>query len=306
MIDRRSLLTIAGAGAVGLAAAQVGHAVNSEPPVQPPQDAVGLLYDTTLCVGCKACVAACSRANNLIPASGQSGGLYQEPVALDAHTKNIIKLYKSSDGRQWSFMKQQCMHCVDPACVLACPLSALEKGEFGIVSWKGETCLGCRCCQIACPYNIPKFEWSQLNPRVVKCEMCRQKLARNEAPACTAVCPRKAVIFGKRTALLTEAKSRIAANPGRYYQDRVYGEHEGGGTQSLYLSHLPFAMLGLPDLGTRSIASGVRNVQETIYQHGVTPVVAYSALVVLTGHFWKDLRHHAEDEADWTGLKEQI
>jgi Fe-S-cluster-containing dehydrogenase component len=256
------------------------------------QDAVALLYDATRCIGCKACVTACSDANGLAPDPGLSEGMWQAPVSLSSKTKNIIKFVGNRFHGPQSFMKQQCMHCVDPACVTACPLSALEKGEFGIVSWNGRTCLGCRCCQIACPYNIPKFEWSAFNPKIVKCEMCRHLLARGVEPGCTRACPRQAVIFGKR----------------KYYQDRVYGEKEGGGTQALYLSaaDVSFASLGLPDLPEKSIAAGVRGVSDNIYQHGVTPFVVFGGMIGVTNYFWGKHLKEVEHQAKQDGLKEQI
>jgi len=301
-VDRRTLFKIAAAGCVGLAGVRKAHALA----LQSGTEQLGLLYDATRCIGCKACVTACSDANGLSPDPGSSHGMYQAPESLNARTKNIIKLYRSEDGSEWSYMKQQCMHCEDPACVIACPLSALTKGDFGIVSWNGTTCLGCRCCQIACPYNVPKFEWSHVNPKVVKCELCRQRLALGQEPACTAVCPKRAVIFGKREDLLADAHRRIASTPGKYYQDRVYGEHDGGGTQSLYLSHVAFSKLGLPELGEKSVASGVREVQENVYQHGITPVAVYTALVAVTHRIWSKHRQHSAKEAAELGLEEQL
>ncbi|HUB77492.1 MAG TPA: hydrogenase 2 operon protein HybA [Bryobacteraceae bacterium] len=301
-VTRRTLFKIAAAGCAGVTCLPHAGAVM----LNEPTEKLGLLYDATRCIGCKACVTACSEANGLVPDAGSSDGMYQAPESLNAHTKNIIKLYRASDGHEWSYMKQQCMHCLDPACVIACPLSALTKSDFGIVQWNGTTCLGCRCCQIACPFNIPKFEWSQINPRVVKCELCRDRLALGKEPACTAVCPRQAVIFGKRSDLLDAAHRRIASNPGKYYQDRVYGEKDGGGTQSLYLSHVPFSKLGLPDLGDRSVASGVRDVQESIYQNGLTPALVYTTLVAVTTHFWREHTRHAAEEAEDLGLEEQL
>jgi formate dehydrogenase beta subunit len=300
-VNRRTAFRVFAAGCAGLAGLRKAHAVALNSASE-----LGLLYDTTRCIGCKACVTACSEANGLVPDPGESQGLYQAPDSLNAHTKNIIKIYRAADGHEWSYMKQQCMHCLDPTCVTACPLSALTKGQFGIVSWNGTTCLGCRCCQIACPFNIPKFEWSQVNPKVVKCELCRERLAIGQDPACTTVCPRKAVIFGNREDLLADAHDRIAASPGKYYQDRVYGEHDGGGTQSLYLSHVAFSKLGLPDLGDKSVASGVRQVQESIYQHGIAPVAFYSVIAAITHRVWRGHRKHAEQEAAEYGLKEQI
>ena len=125
----------------------------------PPADAVGLLYDATRCIGCQACVVKCKEANGLPPDTGTPrGAMYDAPDDLNAKTKNIIKLYKGEDGRT-SFMKAQCMHCVDPACASVCMISALYKGPRGIVEWDPGKCVGCRYCQTACPFNVPKYEW---------------------------------------------------------------------------------------------------------------------------------------------------
>ena len=277
-ISRRTAIKSAlfgGAVAVGATTASATESV------EPPADARGLLYDATLCIGCKACVTACKDANGLPADTAGPHGLWDRPDDLNAKTKNIIKLYRSGDTT--SFVKRQCMHCVDPACVGACMMGALKKREYGIVSWDGSKCVGCRYCQIACPYNIPKFEWEMAgfyNPKIVKCELCRHRLAEGRDPACTEVCPRHAVIYGTREELLKEAHRRIAANP-TLYQPNVYGEHDGGGTQVLYLSHVPFDKLGLPALGGESAAATTRKVQGTIYKGFVAPVALYGVLATI-------------------------
>jgi Fe-S-cluster-containing dehydrogenase component len=169
------------------------------------------------------------------------------------------------------------MHCVDPACVGACMIGAFQKREYGIVTWDGDRCIGCRYCQVACPYQIPKFEWESRTPHIVKCELCNHRLAEGKEPGCTEVCPREAVIYGTREELLAEAHRRLEENPGRYV-NKVYGEHDGGGTQCLYLSHIPFENLGLPDLGEESHPSLNRTVQHGIYQGFVAPVALYAVL----------------------------
>ncbi len=274
-VDRRSALKIlAGTGAAAAAAATTALAAPER--AKAPADAVGLLYDATRCIGCKACVVACREANDLKPDPGPwPDKLYQAPTDLNAQTKNIIKLYKK--GADQSYVKAQCMHCIDPACAAACMLGALRKVEGGIVAWEGNRCVGCRYCQMACPFNIPKFEWNALNPKIVKCELCRHLLAKGGIPACVRVCPREAVIFGKRDDLLAEAKRRIAAAPDRYVQ-KVYGEFDAGGTQVLYISHLPFDKLGLPDLGDAPAPSLAKAVQHGVYKGFVAPVVLYALL----------------------------
>ena len=274
-VDRRTLLKTLAGSAVA-AAATSGTALAVTPRRQPPPEAVGLLYDATRCIGCKACVVACREANDLPADPGPfPDPIYQAPIDLNDQTKNIIKLYK--DAETVSYMKVQCMHCVDPSCASACMLGALSKDRLGIVSWEGSRCVGCRYCQMACPFNIPKFEWHARNPRIVKCELCRHLLAKGGIPACARACPRQAVIFGKRDDLLADAKKRIADNPGRYVP-RVYGETDGGGTQVLYLSAVPFEKLGLPDLGDAPGPAASRTIQHGIYKGFIAPAALYAIL----------------------------
>jgi Fe-S-cluster-containing dehydrogenase component len=173
------------------------------------------------------------------------------------------------------------MHCIDPACANACMLGALKKREMGIVSYDPTLCVGCRYCQMACPFNIPKFEWADaFTPQIVKCELCRHRLAQGREPACTEVCPRAAVIYGKRADLLAEAHRRLAVHPKRYVP-RVYGETEAGGTQVLYLSHVPFEKIGLPDYGPASVPDTQRTIQHGIYQGFVAPMALYGVLAAV-------------------------
>ena len=270
---RRALRVLAGTGVATAAATAKVRAARL--PLQVSPDAVGMLYDTTKCIGCKACVVACREANGLEPDTSLDG-LHQAPLDLNARTKNVIKLYR--EGDRVSFVKAQCMHCVDPACASACMLHSLNKDETtGIVSYDPQYCVGCRYCQMACPFNIPKFEFEKAAPKIVKCEMCRHLLAQGKIPACCDVCPRQAVIFGKRAELLAEAKKRIAGEPGRYVP-HVYGETEAGGTQVLYLSHVPFEKLGLPEYGPQGVPQTAYSIQEGLYKVFVAPVVLYAAL----------------------------
>jgi len=271
--DRRSLLKgVAAAAALTL----VPTTAEARERRTAPADAVGLLYDTTRCIGCKACVVACKEANDL-PADtdGYGGGLYDAPEGLNEFTKNVIQLYEEGDER--SFVKRQCMHCVDPACVGACMLGALQKREFGIVSWDPTLCIGCRYCQMACPFNVPKFQWSKAAPKLVKCELCRHRLAKGLEPACSTVCPRQAVIYGKYADLLADARRRLAENPGRYVP-KIYGERELGGTQVLYLSHVPFEKLGFRFATDQPVPQVQQTVQHGIYQGFAAPVALYALL----------------------------
>jgi formate dehydrogenase beta subunit len=270
-ISRRSAFKLAIAGAATTIAAPAAASV----PRRAPADAVGLLYDTTKCIGCKACMVACREANGLEADTSWSGGLYQAPLDLNEKTKTVIKLF--DDGNQRSYMKAQCMHCIDPACASACMLGAFKKREFGIVTYDVDLCVGCRYCEVACPFGVPKFEWSKALPKMVKCELCNHRLAKGQQPACSEVCPRQAVIFGRREDLLREARTRIAENPGKYVP-KIYGETDGGGTQCLYLSHVDFEKVGLPALGEESTPTLQRSIQHGIYKGFAAPVALYGLL----------------------------
>jgi Fe-S-cluster-containing dehydrogenase component len=239
-------------------------------------EAVGLLYDSTKCIGCKACVAKCKEVNKLeADTDGYGGGLYDAPDSLNGTTKNVIQLYKTADEQ--SFVKKQCMHCIDPACVGACMLGALQKDKLGIVSYNVSKCVGCRYCEAVCPFNVPKFQWTSVAPRIVKCELCKDRIAEGKEPGCTEVCPRKAVIYGKYTDLLDEAHRRLAAEPNKYVP-KVYGEHELGGTQVLYLSNIEFEKLGFRFNQERSVPDLQQSVSHGIYKGFVGPVALYALL----------------------------
>ena len=302
---RRALGVLATAGTASLAAP-----ARAERPRGIPPGAMGMLYDTTRCIGCQACVVACREANRLEP-DRSPDGLHQAPLDLSGRTKNVIKLYR--EGERVSFVKAQCMHCADPACVAACMIAALRKDETtGIVSYEAEYCVGCRYCQMSCPFGVPKFEFDKAIPRIVKCELCRHRVGgatlgddggfsrypTGHGPACCEVCPRGAVIYGRREELLAEARRRLSAHPDTYVP-RVYGETEAGGTQVLYVSHVPFEKLGLPDYGPHGVPHTAYAVQEGIYRGFIAPVVLYGALGVVM------LRNRRRQGASDEGGKEE-
>ncbi len=280
-MNRRTLLKGAAAVGAGAAVSSATTVEASTRPVAPP-DAVGMLYDATRCIGCQACVTACKTANDL------PGNLYDPPKDLDGYTKNIIKLYEG-DGEK-SYMKQQCMHCIDPGCVNACMIGAFKKREFGIVTWDRDRCIGCRYCQVACPYNIPKFQWDTAVPDIVKCELCNHMLARGEEPGCCQACPKEAVIYGTYEELLADARQRIVDHPERYYpagDPQIFGDTEGGGTQVLYLAGVDFEKLGLPVLGDDGVGVQSRNIQHGVYRGFIAPVALYG---ILGAVIWRNRR----------------
>lgn len=209
---------------------------------------VGVLVDTTRCVGCQSCTEACS----------ETWGL-PEP---DLDSIDEIEGVRNTTDKQWTlvqrfevddeeiFVKKQCMHCNQPACAAACPTKAMLKTEEGPVIWRADKCMGCRFCMVSCPFEIPKFEYDSNMPKIQKCRMCFERLQEGEKPACVEECPEEALMFGTRRELIEEANKRIYQNPDDYVH-QIYGEHEVGGTGYMYLASVPFEKLGFrTDLGT--------------------------------------------------------
>ena len=190
---------------------------------------IGLLYDSTRCIGCGACSAACKEANGL--------PLPIEPRTT-AYTWTVVEEIGGANVRRL------CFHCAEPTCVSVCPVSALRKTDAGPVLYDAERCIGCRYCVMACPFGVPKYQWDRPIPVMGKCILCAGRVAAGLPTACAQVCPTGATLFGDRAALLVEAHARIAAVPGTYV-DHVYGETEAGGTSVLMVSGVPFEQLGL-------------------------------------------------------------
>ena len=241
--------------------------------------ALGLLYDATKCVGCQACVIACKEVNGMPPEFSDPDHLWDAPLGLSASTRNVIALYK--EGGRHSFVRQSCMHCVDPACVSACPVKALTKEpKTGVVHYDAGTCIGCRYCMVACPFNVPKFEWGSAYGKIVKCQLCDHLIAKGQKPGCSEACPTGAIQFGGVQKLLQEAHARLKASPGAYYP-KVYGEKEGGGTQVIFLSALPFEKLGLPDLPDVSSATLSETIMHTTYKGFGMPIFLFALFAFL-------------------------
>ncbi len=283
-INRRDFLKFsAGAGLMVTAGATPSQA---SPRGELSPDAVGILYDATLCIGCMSCMVNCKKANaepggalyhretaGTIPFEYPEGDpIYDAPQKLSAHTLCVIKAYRDDsstasrkDGPAFSFIKQHCLHCLEPACVSVCPVAALQKQPgTGIVTYNKNRCFGCRYCQVACPFGIPTYEWHKASPSVVKCQLCNHRYAQGKYSACCEACPTGASIFGKVKDLREEAKRRLTLKPGetyaypvkrvdgnerteqviKKYVDHVYGMEEAGGTQYLFLAGVDFDKLG--------------------------------------------------------------
>lgn len=191
-----------------------------------------LLYDATLCIGCKQCEKACSEKNKLP---------YDDNIAAEekqSEHKFTVVLTKGD-----KFMRRLCMNCAEPACASVCPVGALHKTALGPVVYEENRCMGCRYCMVACPFGVPKYEWNKVLPRVQKCTMCSDRVSAGQQTACAEACPTGATKFGERDELIAEAQKRIHDNPANYV-NHIYGLTEVGGTSVLLLSSVPFEQFG--------------------------------------------------------------
>lgn len=212
-------------------------------------DRFGMLTDLSLCVGCRSCEKACNEANNLprpdVPFDDPS--VFDETRRPTAKAYTVVNRYENTDDKSRPvYRKVQCNHCNEPACASACPIHAYTKTPEGAVLYDQDLCFGCRYCMIACPFGVPAYDYeSALEPKIVKCVFCYDRLKEGRLPACAEACPMGTLTFGKRSDLVELARKKIRGNPERYI-DHIYGEKEAGGTSWMYISHVPFEQLGFP------------------------------------------------------------
>jgi formate dehydrogenase iron-sulfur subunit len=233
MITRRRFLQASATGTLTVLGARGVFAAQPS-----PTDGAAVLVDLTRCIGCRACENACRIRAGFpgLPTAPMGYGVGDGKLTFQ--TRTVIEQHPQP-------VKRQCMHCLEPACVSVCPVAALEKTATGPVVYHENICIGCRYCILACPFSVPKYEWNNaFLPRVGKCDFCADRQAKGQSPACVAACPTGTLKFGRRGALLQEAKARLSSQPKRY--TALYGENVVGGTSWLYLSDTPPTELGFP------------------------------------------------------------
>jgi formate dehydrogenase iron-sulfur subunit len=245
-LTRRQFLHLVGASSLGVTVLSGSRSAQAAGPAGTAASGHAVLIDVARCIGCRSCEAACKEAHHFPP--GEAHDLSPTAwtyVRVKRLAKPLPHLTLGDSGAAQRTYKIQCMHCLAPACASACPVGALQKTAAGPVVYNAGRCIGCRYCMIACPFQIPRYEWTRALPTVAKCNMCAERLAAGQEPACVAACPVQAQQFGSRPAMLAEAAKRIAENPTRYVH-AIYGSDQAGGTSTLYVSDVPFEDLGFP------------------------------------------------------------
>jgi len=289
-------------GVAGAAAGGASTVRGEEWCSKAPPDSMGCLVDLTRCVGCRKCEEACSQVNGLPPPEKESCDcvVFDRKRRPDENAFTVVNRYFSGkltdlDKPVPTFVKTQCMHCQDPACVSACIAAALSKQSNGAVKYDVSKCIGCRYCMVACPFEIPAYEYHDpLTPRVRKCTFCYDRISKEGGiPGCAAICPVEAITFGKRSDMLSLAKKRLRENPGKY-TDHIYGEKEVGGTAWIYISSVDFHRLGFPSLPHEPVPKWSETIQHSLFSYLWSPMALFG---ILAGIMHKSGKKNREGRA---------
>lgn len=279
--SRRDFLKTAGLISAGAAGMQTKE-VKAAPKNILSDDRMGVLIDTTVCIGCRRCEYACKKAHD-IPAgpveSYDDRTVFNKMRRPDDKALTVVNEYPSFANPDIpTNIKVQCMHCDHPACVSACIVGAFSKEENGSVIWDESKCIGCRYCMVACPFQIPAFEYAKaIQPEIRKCDFCYDRTKVGLVPACVDICPVEALTYGKRFELLKLAHQKIEKNPNRYL-DHVYGEFEVHGTSWMYLANQDFAKLDFPKLSFEPAPGATESLQHAIFAFFIPPALLFSLL----------------------------
>jgi formate dehydrogenase iron-sulfur subunit len=221
-INRRRFLKI-------LAGSPLYAAVGSAGSAHARQKRYGKLVDTRICIGCKRCMSACKRWNNLKIERDEL--ITDRKTDLTANNWVVVNLrFDAKNRTKGTYMHWACQNCQQPACAGVCPVKAITKLPMGPVVINEKKCIGCRYCFQACPFKVPRFAFEKRVTR--KCHMCynRIPLLNYMKPACVAACPVGALHFDYKEEIIREAKRRVQQRGGASY---IMGLTEAGGTDML-------------------------------------------------------------------------
>jgi Fe-S-cluster-containing dehydrogenase component len=256
-INRRSFFAASAALAAGVIAS---------PPAVAGQEVLATFLDLSKCIGCGACVAACREANahkfpepakpfpTMYPSKVKAAD-WSDQRDVDDRLTPYNWLYiqtatGSYQGRDFEIhIPRRCLHCQNPPCANLCPWGAASKDGRGIVSINDEICLGGAKCKDVCPWQIPERQtgvglYLKLAPSfagngvMYKCDRCTDRVEAGGVPACIEACPEGVQTIGPRADILALAREQARQSGGF-----LYGDTENGGTNTFYLSPVPFEVL---------------------------------------------------------------
>lgn len=287
-------------------------AVASVPQAKASQEKVlsanrmGVLVDTTVCIGCRHCEWACKDAHGLDAGDLQS---YHNRDVFDEYRRptvdslTVVNEFPNPKNALIPInVKENCRHCNYPSCMSACIVGAFTKLENGAVVWDGNKCIGCRYCMMACPFQIPTFEFEKaIEPEIRKCDFCYERQAKGEIPACVDICPVESMIFAPINEVISLAQRRIKRYPERY-EEHIYGLEEVGGTSWIYLTAIDSRKLNFVELNKKPVPGTVESIQHGIFAYFVPPIALYAWL---GGIMWISKRKKDKQNTEETITKEE-
>lgn len=278
--SRRNFLKLSTAATAATVISTADLAAGPENIISP--DRMGVLVDTTVCVGCRNCEWACKNAHGINAGNlddYKDRNVFKNMRRPDCSALTVVNEYQNRKNPRLPVnVKVQCMHCDRPACVSACIVGAFSKQSDGRVIWDGGKCIGCRFCMVACPFQVPTFEYEKaIEPRIMKCDFCNERQNAGQLPACIEICPVEALTFGSRNELIRIARQRIKRNPDKYI-NHIYGELEVGGTSWMYMSNKNFYEMDFPKLHNKTAPGVSEAIQHGIFAYFIPPVMLYALL----------------------------
>lgn len=257
---------------------------------------MAILFDAMMCSGCRQCMKACNEKQGFPATKMEEVEKIQDTSATSYSCVKSLPLdEKTVEEKELVYEKlsyrQMCRHCVTPSCQSVCPVGALIKTELGPVVYDYDKCIGCRYCMVACPFNVPRYEWDSPVPAIRKCDMCIDRLRDGKMPACVEACPNEATMCGTREEMLALARARMEEYPESYHP-HIYGEEEIGGTSVLFLSPVELPELGYkPELGTEPLPVLTESVLHKL------PAIVTLGGAALLGFWW--MTNRRDEVAVW-------
>ena len=265
-VSRRGFLKALSVGGAGMFIPSGVSAAQERIPT-PSDGELATLLDLSKCTGCGECVSACRESNaakfpepkkplpELIPAERAKSEDWSDKRDVEDRLTpyNWIFLQNAEveyKGEAYDInIPRRCMHCQNPPCANMCPFGAAVKQKNGITKFSDQLCMGGAKCRKVCPWHIPQRQsgvglYLNLMPRLAgngvmyKCDRCYQLLDKGELPACISACPEDVQTIGPRHEIVAQAKALAEKTNGF-----IYGLEENGGTNTIYVSPVPFELL---------------------------------------------------------------
>lgn len=197
-----------------------------------------ILFDSSRCSACQACVAACKGRFGLAPSAFDSSSenetarAFGRAAVLDEEAPLAVARFErtlADGGVVWEAARAGCVHCAEAPCAEVCPTGALAvSGETGFVALDAARCVSCHLCSMVCPAAAPRHRGER--GELCLCDGCAAEVAEGGVPACVAACPLDALAFDDRDAVVSRANERAAALRERGWANAsVLGVSEQGG-----------------------------------------------------------------------------